>query len=93
MIPSGIPYGTLTKFTKHTQVNENDLYLNANTYIVEVTRSALKLGDGGVSVCGGYEWPIPWLSFCPAFFVPDCLLDGCLCEYLEDAQIRPVIIG
>ena len=92
-IPIGTPYGNETDFTKHQEMNSNGLYLNANTYNVEVSRMALKLGDGGVAVCGGYEWPIPWLSFCPAFFVPACLLVGCLTEYLENAQIRPVMIA
>lgn len=91
-IPQGTPYGDLTDFTQHKEINENGLYLNDTTYNVEVTRSALKLGDGGVSVCGAYEWPIPWLSFCPAFFVPSCLLDECVSEYLENAQVRPVLL-
>jgi len=73
--------------------NERGLFLNADTYSVEITRTALKLGDGGESVCGGYEWPIPWLSFCPAYRVPSCLLNDNLFEYLETARVRPVLMG
>jgi hypothetical protein len=92
-IPQGVPYGNLTEFTAHKGPNEHGLFLNADPYSVEVTRTALKLGDGGESVCGGYDWPIPWLSFCPAHVVPSCLLDDCLLEFLEAARVRPVLNG
>jgi hypothetical protein len=92
-IPEGVPYADLTEFTVHKGPNEHGLFLNADPYNVEVTRTALKLGDGGESVCGAYEWPIPWLSFCPAYRVPDCLLGDNLFEYLETARIRPVLTG
>ena len=91
--PDGIPYGDMTEFKKHKTPNEYNIMLNSNTYNVEVTRTALKLGDGGTTVCGAYEWPIPWLSFCPAFVVSESMLKECLTEFIEDAQIRPVMIG
>lgn len=89
-IPTGAPYQGMTGFEKHLQASEHGLKLNSNTYLTEVTHTALKLGDGGVSLCGGYEWPIPWLSFCPAFRVPQSMLDDCLAEFLDDTLVRPI---
>jgi len=91
-MPEGIPYGDMTAFTGHKTPNERGLYLNSNTYRVELAHNQLKLGDGGESVCGGYPWPIPWLSFCPAYRISADVLEECLFEMLEDAQVRPVLL-
>lgn len=91
-IPDGIPYRDLTSFSGHKMPNEYGLILNSNSYLVEIVRNQLKLGDGGESVCGAYPWPIPWLSFSPAYRVLPTVIEECLFEMLEDARIRPVLL-
>ncbi len=91
-IPDGIPYGKGTSFTKHKDKTQRGLRLNDDPYNVEVVSNALKTGDGGVSICGGNDWPIAWLALSPSYRAPESLVDGCLPEYLETALVRPVIL-
>lgn len=92
-LPDGVPYGKLTEFKGHLRPSRSGLNYNASTYAVEITRTALKLGDGGAAVCGGDPWPIAWMSLCPSFRLLDKDIDGCLAEFLEDAEVRPVKLG
>jgi hypothetical protein len=89
-IPDGIPYGNHTTFTKHKYMATRSLRVNDNPYNVEIVSTALKTGDGGVSICGGNDWPIAWLALSPSYHVPESMIDGCLPEYLESALVRPV---
>jgi len=89
-IPDGIPYGKKTSFSKYKEPNSFGLILNSDTYKSELVDGFLKLGDGGEAVCGGYEWPISWLSLSPSYRYTR--IEECFFECLEDAQIRPVLI-
>ena len=91
VIPDGIPYDNRTKFTKHKERTPRGLRLNDNPYNVELVSTALKMGDGGVSICGGEAWPIAWLSLSPAYRAPEDMFESVLPEYLETTLIRPVI--
>ena len=90
-VPRGIPYAKHTDFERHREPNAAGILFNHDTYRVEITAGQLKLGDGGAAVCGGYDWPIPWLSLCPAHRLSG--IDECFWETLENAQIRPVKLG
>lgn len=89
-VPDGVPYGKETSFTMHGERTAHGLALLGDTYQVELTRTALKLGDGGEAVCGAYPWPIAWFSFCPAFRLAGDDVDDLLIESLETTHIRPV---
>ncbi len=89
-LPDGIPWGDQTTFREHKEANSHGLQLNSNPYVVEITRAAFKLGDGGEAICGGYPWPVPWLSFCPAYRLVGEQAEDLLYEFLEDARVRPV---
>ncbi len=91
VIPDGIPYDNRTKFTKHKERTPRGLRLNDNPYNVELVSTALKMGDGGVSICGGEAWPMAWLSLSPAYRAPEDMFESVLPEYLETTLIRPVI--
>ncbi len=92
-LPKGIPHQGYTSFTKHTLPSTYGLHLDPDTYTMELTFGQLKYGDGGESVCGDYPWPVPWLSFCPAYRINEALFKEAFWEFLEDAQIRVVIDG
>jgi hypothetical protein len=92
-IPDGIPYNDLTTFTQHQEPNQSGLLLNSDPYESEIVRNVLKLGDGGVSICGGYPRPIAWLSLSPSWFLDDEYLEGCFPEFMECTSVRPVIIS
>ena len=89
-IPDGIPYSDYTEFEGHKQPNPRGILFNADTYSTELVDGYLKMGDGGVTVCGGEPWPMAWLSLSPAFRVPSEMYESCLPEYLETALIHPV---
>jgi hypothetical protein len=90
-IPDGIPYGKYTTFTKHRDKTPRGLRLNDDPYKVELVSSVFKMGDGGVSICGGNDWPIAWLTLSPSYRAPEELVDTALAEYLESALVRPVL--
>lgn len=89
-VPQGEPREGKTTFKGHLTTNERGLELNSNPYRVEISRCAFKLGDGGEAICGGYPWPVPWLSFSPSYRRCGESVEDLLFEYLEEAQIRPV---
>ncbi|MFN3152022.1 hypothetical protein [Bremerella sp.] len=89
-IPDGIPSANRTTFTRHMQPNANGILFNSDTYAVEITDGYFKLGDGGVSVCGGEPWPMAWLALSPAFRLPEDIYIDCLAEFLEGTFIHPV---
>jgi hypothetical protein len=89
-IPDGIPYGLETSFEEHQKPNAYGLTLNSNPYRTELTRCALKLGDGGVSICHSYPWPLAWLALSPCFHMLDEHIEDCFLETLEETYVRPV---
>lgn len=89
-IPEGHPSGD--SFAYSPVKSTRGLVYNSNTYQVELTRTQLKLGDGGESVCGGYPWPVPWLSLCPAYRVQPEVVNESFFDMLDDAQFRPVLL-
>ncbi len=91
-IPDGIPYGERTSFTKHQRLNDFGLALNADPYQVEIVRTALKLGDGGATICGSDPWPLAWLTLSPSYRLLEDMYEDCFTETLECARIRPVRI-
>ncbi len=91
-IPDGIPYAKQTTFTKHKDITSRGFRLNEDPYNVELVSTVFKMGDGGVSICGGNDWPIAWLSLSPTYRAPEELVDTALPEYLESALVRPVLI-
>ena len=91
-IPDGIPYGKLTTFTKHKEKTLRGLRLNDNPYNVELVSTAFKMGDGGVSICGGNDWPIAWLALSPTYRAPEEMVDTAFPEYLKSALLRPVLL-
>jgi hypothetical protein len=92
IIPDGIPYNNETPFTGHLHPSTKGLNYNSSTYVVELCRTALKLGDGGAAVCGGYPWPVAWLSLACAHRLTDNDIDGCFFEFMEDAEVRAVLL-
>lgn len=84
-IPQGCPTGGGTYPMKAA----HDIIYDADTYSVEITTSHLKLGDGGEAVCGGYDWPVPWLSLSPAY---RCQQPNFF-DLIDEAQIRPVALS
>lgn len=89
-VPDGIPYGKETSFVRHVEPNGRGLFLNSDPYRVEITRHAMKLGDGGTAICGGDPWPLAWLTLAPSFRLVDADIEECFPETLEGARIRPV---
>lgn len=90
-LPSGSPYGNETEFKGHFKPSVTGLVYNGDTYKTELTRSALKLGDGGEALCGGYPWPMAWLALSPAYRIDSTeLVDDVLYEFMQDAEIRQV---
>jgi hypothetical protein len=89
-IPDGVPYGSRTSFEDHRKPNAYGLTLNSNPYRTELVRCALKLGDGGCSICGGYPWPVAWFALSPCFHLLDEDIEDCFCETLEETFIRPI---
>jgi hypothetical protein len=77
----------------HTKPNARGLKLNANPYRVELVRHALKLGDGGRSICGGDSWPVAWFGLAPCFRLREEDVADCFVETLEEAYVRPVRVG
>ena len=88
--PEGEPWPSKTTFDAHRRPTELGLVPNSNPYRVELTTDAVMFGDGGESLCGGYPWPIPWMSFSPAYRVPIELVEDLLFEFLEESRIRAV---
>lgn len=89
-IPDGKPYGKETSFTGHKKPNAFGLTLLANPYKTELTRTALKFGDGGSSICGGDAWPLSWLPLSSCFRMNDQNIAECFSETLEECFVRPV---
>jgi hypothetical protein len=89
-VPEGIPYGALTSFSLHQQPNRYGLRLNSDPYQVELSRHALKFGDGGTSICGGDPWPVAWFALAAAFRLQDDDIADCFVETLEAVRVRPV---
>lgn len=89
-VPDGVPYGSETSFEEHRKPNANGLTFNSNPYEPELARHALKLGDGGCSICGGYPWPVAWFSLSPCFHLLDDDIGECFIETLEEVFLRPV---
>jgi len=87
-VPPGTPDDT--EFTGHNMPNQFGVKLNSNPYNCELVKDYLKLSDGGESIHGYYPWPIPWLSFCPAYRYLQAVLDECFFETLDETYIRPV---
>ena len=88
-VPEGAPYGDVA-FRRHKERTAGGLWPIGDTYRVELTRTAVKLGDGGEAICGAYPWPIAWLSFCPSFRLSATEVDELIIEFLETANVRPV---
>jgi hypothetical protein len=91
-IPDGIPTGKHTTFTKHKNKTARGLLLNDDPYKVELVSAVFKMGDGGVSICGGEAWPIAWLALSPTYRAPAEMVDTAFGEYLESALVRPVLL-
>jgi hypothetical protein len=89
-IPDGIPSGKHTTFTKHKDKTARGLRLNDDPYNVDLVSAVFKMGDGGVSICGGNDWPIAWLALSPTYRAPEDMVDTALSEYLAGALVRPV---
>ena len=89
-LPDGVPWGDQSTFKRHKLPNALGLQLNDNPYQVETVAGAFKLGDGGEAVCGGYTWPVAWLSFCPSYRLAGEWVEDLLSEFLEEARVRPV---
>jgi hypothetical protein len=89
-IPDGIPYEDQTPFKGHRARTASGLQLLGDPYKVELTRHALKLGDGGSAICGGEPWPAPWLALSPSFRLTDEDIADCFIETLEECYVRPV---
>jgi hypothetical protein len=92
-VPDGLPMPGETSFDGHTKPNARGLKLNGNPYRVELVRHALKLGDGGRSICGGEAWPLAWFALAPCFRLRDEDMADCFVETLEEAYVRPVRVG
>jgi hypothetical protein len=91
-IPEGIPYRGRNTVTMHQQLTATGLRFNHDTYSNELVDGYFKMGDGGVSLCGGEPWPMPWLCLSPSFRVPLEMCLDCLPEFLETTVLRPVRI-
>jgi len=87
-LPAGTPYQP-GDFELHRRPGPHGLVLPHDSYQVELVRSAFKLGDGGSAVCGGYPWPVAWLTLSPSARVPEELLDDVF-VWLENATVHPV---
>lgn len=89
-IPDGIPYAGGTSFAAHREPNALGLELRGNPYQTELSRTALKFGDGGTSICGSEPWPVAWLALSTCFRLVDRDICECFPETLEDTFVRPV---
>ena len=89
-LPDGIPYGDETAFDGHRAVAPFGLQLLGDPYKVEVSRYALKFGDGGGAICGDEPWPIAWLAMSPSFRLVDEDISDCFPETLEECYVRPI---
>lgn len=89
-IPDGTPHLHHAEFTGLTQPNKHGISFNLDTYSTVLVDGHLKMGDGGVTVCGGEPWPMAWLTLSPAYRVSVDMYESCLCEYLEGMLIHPV---
>lgn len=87
-LPAGTPYEP-ADFALHQKATDNGLVMPHDTYSVELTRAAFKMGDGGSAVCGGYPWPVAWLTLSPSARVPAEMLED-LFVWLENATVHPV---
>jgi hypothetical protein len=92
IIPEGVPYAKQTSFSGHLRPSTKGFNYNSSTYITELCRTALKLGDGGAAVCGGYPWPSAWLSLACSHRLTDKDIEGCFFEFMEDTEIRAVLL-
>jgi hypothetical protein len=89
-IPDGLPRAGETTFRSHSLPNAAGLLLNADPYNVEICRTALKLGDGGTSICGDEPEFMAWLALSPSFRLVDADIADYFAESLETALIRPI---
>jgi hypothetical protein len=89
-IPDGIPYQDETAFDAHRRPNAFGLSFLANPYRTEVSRTALKFGDGGSAICGGEPWPLAWIAMSNCYRLSDSEISDCFLETLEEAFVRPV---
>ncbi len=92
-VPDGVPHLNETDFRGHREANQYGLVLSADPYLSELTRSALKLGDGGASLCGGAPWPFAWMTLASSWRVDDEFVRECFYEFLETTLVRPVRAG
>lgn len=83
-VPAGIPQGA------ETSLNSFGLALDANPYDVEISRNALKFGDGGIAICGGEPWPMAWLTLSPSHRLLSSHIQDFFHETLETAFVRAV---
>lgn len=90
-LPEGSPYAA-GAFELHQRPTPSGLSMPSDTYQVELVRAAFKMSDGGSAVCGGYPWPVAWLTLSPCARVPDELLED-LFVWLENATIHPIRLG
>ncbi|MES2597526.1 MAG: hypothetical protein V4662_19415 [Verrucomicrobiota bacterium] len=91
-LPDGVPYKSETSFKRHHLPGHKGLVYNSDPYKTELTRSALKLGDGGESICGSYPWPMAWLALSQAYRISPSELDDsdALYDFMNDAEVRQV---
>jgi len=89
-VPDGASYGSQTQFSGHLHPTKLGLSFNPSTYAVELSKGAFKLGDGGEAVCGSYPWPLTWMPLCISHRMVSSNVDGCLREFIEDAEVRLV---
>jgi len=92
-VPDGRPYPGDTSFDLHLKPNARGMRLNQDPYRLEIVRDFFKLGDGGVSICGGEPWPAAWLALSPSFRVRDEDVGEAFVEFLETTFVRPVRRG
>jgi len=93
LVPDGIPYGAETSFEGHRRPNAFGLQFHGDPYKVELSRTALKFGDGGVAICGGEPWPLAWLALTPSFRLTDGEIAHCFPGTLEECYVRPIRRG
>jgi hypothetical protein len=93
LLPDGIPYGAEAAFVGHKEPSSFGLQLLGDPYKVELSRTALKFGDGGAAICGGDPWPLAWLALSPSFRLTDREIVDCFPETLEECYVRPVRRG
>ncbi len=89
-LPTGIPYGDETTFEAHRVPRADGFVFNHDPYRWELTRSALKAGDGGEAICGGYPSPFAWLPLARAHRLTGEEHGSLAPEFMETCLLRPV---